>query len=85
VSKLDIQQAQLEAMKKEILRKILSKDALERLGRVKLANPILALQLETYLVQLYQTGQLKEIVTDEKLKQILNMLVEKKEWKIKRV
>ena len=80
-----IQQEQAEALKKEILRKVLTKEALERLGRVRIANPLLAQQVEVYLMQLYQAGQIKEMITDEKLKTILNLLVEKKDWKIKRI
>ncbi len=78
------QMAQIEQMKKTLLRQVLSKDALERLGRVRIANPNLAAQLELYLIQLYQAGQLKGTVTDEKLKQILDVLTKKREWKIRR-
>jgi programmed cell death protein 5 len=76
---------QFEALKKEALRNILTKNALERLGRIKLANPVLATQLELYLFQLYQSGQLKGSIDDRKLKQILSVLVPKKrKTKIKR-
>ena len=75
---------QLEAVKKEALRKILDKDAFERLSRVKMANPMLASQLEIYLIQLYQSGQLNETITDEKLKNILDTLTEKKKTNIRR-
>ncbi len=76
--------AQFEALKKEVIRKILTKEALERLGRVKIANPLIATQLEIYLFQLYQSGQLKEIIDDKKLKQILKVLIPDKKIKIKR-
>ncbi len=76
--------AHIEAMKKQIMRKILTRDAFERLGRVRTVNPVLALQLETYLIQVYQTGQLKETIDDKKLKQILEALNVKKEIKIKK-
>lgn len=78
------QAAQLEIAKKIILNKILTKNAIERLGRVRLANPILATQVETYLIQLFQTGQLKDTVTDIKLKQILSVLAQNKKITIKR-
>lgn len=82
---LDLQKAaELEEMKKAILMKILSKEASERLGRVRIANPMFAAQLELYLIQLYQTGQLKEQVGDQQLKQILSVLTEKKKTKIRR-
>ena len=72
------QMAQFEQMKKSLMGKILDKAAAERLGRVRVANPMLATQLELYLMQLHQSGQLKEIINDEKLKQILNALTENK-------
>jgi len=78
------QMAQIEQMKKTLLRQVLSKEALERLGRVRMANPNLAAQLELYLIQLYQAGQLKGVVDDAKLKQILDLLTKKQEWKIRR-
>ncbi len=78
------QAAQLETMKKTILMKILTKEASERLGRVRLANPMLAAQLELYLIQLYQSGQLKEQIGDQQLKQILSVLTEEKKTKIRR-
>lgn len=76
--------AEFEALKKEILRKILTKEALERLGRVRLANPLVATQLEMYLFQLNQSGQLKELIDDAKLKQILSVLIPSRKTKIKR-
>ena len=72
-----------EAVKKEILRKILTKNAVERLGRVRLVNPGLAAQLEAYLVQLYQTGQIKQPISDDMLKKILESLTAKKKGSIK--
>jgi programmed cell death protein 5 len=76
--------AEFEVLKKETLRKLLTKEALERLGRVKLANPIVANQLEIYLLQLSQTGQLREMIDDAKLKQILSVLMPVKKTKIRR-
>ena len=80
-----LQVAQLEAARKTLLTKILDREAVERLGRVRMANPMLATQLEAYLMQLYQAGQLKETITDEKLKQILEVLTtQPRKTKIKR-
>ncbi|MEM5804888.1 MAG: DNA-binding protein [Candidatus Aenigmatarchaeota archaeon] len=81
---MDVQPEQLETMKREMLRKILDKAALERMGRVRIANPMLASQLEVYLIQLFQAGQLREALTDEKLKKILDTLTEKKKTSIRR-
>lgn len=76
--------AQYQEIKKQILMKFLDKGAYERLGRVRIANAMLAEQVEMYLIQLYQTGQMKEMLTEEKLKQILNLIVQKHETKIVR-
>jgi programmed cell death protein 5 len=78
------QAAQFEVAKRALLNKVLAKEAVERLGRVRMANPMLAAQIEAYMIELYQAGQLKETVTDEKLKQILNVLTQKKKTSIKR-
>jgi DNA-binding TFAR19-related protein (PDSD5 family) len=78
------QMQQLEALKKRILGKILSKEAYERLGRVRFANPELAAQAEIYLLQIYQSGRLKESITDEKMKEILKLLSEKRDMRIKK-
>ena len=75
---------QMEALKKSVLRKVLTKEALERLGRVRLANPLIATQLEMYLFQLHQTGQLNETIDDKKLKKILSVLVPKRKTRIRR-
>jgi len=73
---------ELEEMKKSVMKKILSKDAIERLGRIRVVKPDLAAQLELYLVQMYQTGKLKTEISDEQLKMILENLTAKKDFKI---
>ncbi|HDI02686.1 MAG TPA: hypothetical protein ENF95_00965 [Candidatus Aenigmarchaeota archaeon] len=80
---MDLPNQDIESLKKEVLRKMLTKEAMERLGRVRLVKPLLAQQLELYLIQLYQAGQLKEMIDDAKLRNILSILSEKKDWKIK--
>jgi programmed cell death protein 5 len=72
----------IEEIKKIILKKILTKDAFERLSRIRLVKPELASQLELYLVQLYQAGKLKESISDEQLKTILETLTSGKTFKI---
>ncbi len=69
--------------RREVLRKILTRDAFERLSRVKLVNPGIASQLEAYLIQAYQSGQLKGSIDDSKLKQILEVLTPEKKTKTK--
>jgi len=65
------QEMELEAQLNAIMKQILTPEARERLGRVKLVRPELARQVELILVQLYQAGQITERITDEKLKKIL--------------
>ncbi|MBI4017533.1 MAG: hypothetical protein HY366_01150 [Candidatus Aenigmarchaeota archaeon] len=72
------QQEAVEKLKKEMLRKILTKEALERLSRVRLANAMLASQLELTLVQMVQSGQVRGQLTDEQLRGILDTLTAKK-------
>jgi len=81
----DVQKMQqFELMKKQMIRKLLAKDAIERIGRIRLVKPELAEQLELYLIQLYQSGEIKNIIDDKQLKELLNLLTTKKEFKIKR-
>ena len=78
------QMQQLELMKRQLLSNMLTKEAFERLGRVRTVNPGLAGQAELYLLQLFQTGRLKQKITDEKMREVLNVLSEKREYNIKR-
>jgi len=73
---------QAQELKKKIIQKILSKEAVERLGRVRLTKPELAEQVEMYLLQLYKAGKLRGEVSDEQLKAVLEALTTKKEFRI---
>ena len=77
-------QQQFEALKKQLLGRILTREAFERLGRVRMVNPELAGGVELYLLQLSQAGKLPEPVTDGKLKEVLAILSEKRDITIKR-
>ncbi|AFL95779.1 hypothetical protein CL1_1582 [Thermococcus cleftensis] len=79
------QEMELEAQLDAIMRRILTPDARERLGRVKLVKPELARQVELVLVQLYQAGQIREPIDDAKLKRILAQIDERtrRDYKIK--
>jgi len=74
----------IENMRKQTLSKILTNQALERLGRIKTANPALVVQIENYLLHVYQTGQLKDQIGDQQLKEILEVLSDKRKTTIKR-
>ena len=73
---------QMEIMKKAALKKILTKEATERLGRIKLVKPEIANQLELYLVQLYQSGKIGNMITDDQLKTILEQIATKQKFRI---
>ena len=72
----------VEQLKKEILRKLMSREAMERMSRLRLVKPELATQLELYLVQLYQTGKIGKSITDDQLKLILESLTSRRGFKI---
>jgi programmed cell death protein 5 len=75
---------QIEAMKKVVLNRIMTKEARERLGRLKLVKPDVASQLELYLIQIYQSGKVEGQITDEQLKSILETISSGKEFNIKK-
>jgi programmed cell death protein 5 len=78
------QKKQLDALKMQILMSCLTKEARERLSNVRIGNPELAEQVELYLIQVYQQGQIKEPIPDDKLKELLKALTVKRETKITR-
>jgi len=73
---------QLNQLKSMVVKKLLSKEAIERLGRIRLTKPELAEQIELYLLQMYQSGRIKGEVSDEQLKAILESLSSKKKFRI---
>lgn len=77
------QQQQMETALKAVMSQVLDRKAKERLSNLKLVKPEIAMQLEMYLAQLYQSGQLRH-VTDEQLVIILKKITEKRETKIRR-
>ena len=78
-----MQQEQLMEAVKKITSQILDSKARERLSNLKLVKPELAFQLEAYLAQLYEMGQIKGKITEEQLITILKKMGSK-EFKIKR-
>jgi len=79
------QMEQIEVMKKKLLGRMLTKEAYERLGRVRFANPELAVQAEVYLLQLLQSGKMAENVTDGQMTEILKLLSEKRGFRIRKM
>lgn len=59
-----------------ILNQILEPAAADRLGRIRLVNESRAADIENRLIMLAQTGQLRQKVTEEQLKELLNAVAE---------
>ena len=79
------QQKQFEDQKKAILRAILTNEARERLGRIRIARPEMVESIENQLIMLAQSGKLKNKINDEELRMLLKkILPQKRDIKIKR-
>ena len=77
---------QIEVQKQEVLRKIFTPEARQRLTNLKMVKPEFAEQLELQLIQLAQQGKVNIPITDEQLKDILMRLQSnRREIKIRRV
>jgi programmed cell death protein 5 len=75
----------LEAQRQNILRGILTPEARERLGRLRMAYPDIAGQVEDRLIMLAQSGRLQAVIDDVTLKDILSRLVpQRRDIKIQR-
>jgi len=81
----ELQNQEFEEQKKQIRRAILTTQARERLGRIKVARPEMAEEIEKQLILLAQSGRLKNKINDEQLRMLLSKLIPKKrDIKIKR-
>ncbi len=75
----------VEAQRQHILRGILTPEARERLGRLKIAYPDVASQVEDRIIMLVQSGRLNQMIDDATLKEILSRVApSKREITIKR-
>lgn len=70
--------AQVRAQRQAVLRQILAPEARERLGRITLAYPQLAQDIENRLIALAQSGKINSVIDDATLRQILRAIVPKK-------
>ena len=85
VDEEDLQRQKIEEQKKMILRAVLTAQARERLGRIKVARPEVVEAIENQIVMLAQSGRLKNKINDEQLRMLLSKLMPKKrDIKIKR-
>ncbi|EEA19581.1 hypothetical protein TMatcc_009720 [Talaromyces marneffei ATCC 18224] len=71
------QRRQAEADRRAtILNQILDPAAADRLGRIRLVKESRATDIENRLIMLAQTGQLRQKVTEDQLKDLLNAVAE---------
>jgi programmed cell death protein 5 len=79
------QSKQMEANRQAIMRQILTPEARQRLGTVKIAYPDLATAVEDQLIRLAQSGRIDRQVDDATLRQILRKVApQKREISIER-
>ena len=78
-------EAELESMKEQALRTILSSQARLRLNNVRMVKPELAAMVENYLSGMASQGKLNAQISDDQLKQILQSIQQpKRDFKINR-
>ena len=74
-----------EAERSEILRRILTPEARERLGRIRLAKPEVAQAVEQQVISLAASGRLQRQIDDATLRALLERIMpERREIKITR-
>jgi programmed cell death protein 5 len=74
-----------EAERSEVLRRILTPDARERLARIRLAKPDVAASVEQQLLSLAASGRLQRAVDDVTLRALLERIApDRREIKITR-
>ncbi|MBD3187246.1 DNA-binding protein [Candidatus Bathyarchaeota archaeon] len=84
---------QVDQQRQVILRRILSPEARQRLANIKLARPQFAEAIESQLIQIAQTGQIRRLgvpvpLSDQHFKQILTRLSgsqKKKDFRIRKI
>lgn len=74
-----------EAERQEILRRVLTPEARERLGRIRLAKPDVAQSVEQQVISLAASGRLTRPIDDPTLRALLERIMpERREIKITR-
>ncbi|KAF4630585.1 hypothetical protein G7Y89_g7552 [Cudoniella acicularis] len=75
----DQRQANEADQRQSILNQILEPEAADRLGRIRLVKESRAAEVEDRLIMLARSGQLRQKVTEDQLKELLGAVAEKKE------
>ncbi|KAE8824945.1 hypothetical protein PTNB73_07168 [Pyrenophora teres f. teres] len=78
-SEQDSRKQQEADQRSSILSQILLPEAADRLGRIRLVKESRATDIENRLIMLARTGQLRQKVTEEQLKEILGAVAEAQE------
>ncbi len=77
--------AEVNALKEQALRTLLSPEARLRLNNVRMVKPELAAMVENYLLGMASQGRLHNQISDDQLKQILLSIQQpKRDFKINR-
>ncbi len=80
----EAQKRELELKIRTVLRNILDQAAFERLSLVRLSNQEVYSQVVSYLFSLYQSGKIRGRISEEELKRIASLFIQRKEGKITR-
>ena len=78
------QELHVEQQMEDVLRKILSPEAKNRLSNVRLVNPERYAQVVQYLVYAAQNGRIQQRLSEQELIDVLSKLSQKKEIQIRR-
>ena len=80
----EVPEAEYEAQRRDVLRRLLTPDARERLANFKLARPQLGAALESRLIELAASGRPFAPIDDQQMRQILAQASNRREPRITR-
>ncbi len=79
-----VEEAKRQIMKERFLKALLTSEARLRLTNIRMAKPEFANTVEEYLIQLANSGKIREPLTDEEFKQLLMVIQKpKRDFKIR--